>query len=185
MNNKAFTLIELLVVVLIIGILASVALPQYQKVVEKSRAMEAVQLIKTVSQAVDVYYLANGTWPLTFEELAIDIPWTQRETGYIPAYITDVRSNGKWSIQLHSQNEGYYSILATRLDGKYKGAAFMVRKQLPAGTNPLEVLNAISCVEFLTGNNVFTASAGSFCTQIMKGTEIVSNQSNRIYSLPF
>ena len=53
MKNKAFTLIELLVVVLIIGILAAIALPKYEKAVEKSRAAEAVQILKYMhNQAV-------------------------------------------------------------------------------------------------------------------------------------
>lgn len=60
MNKKAFTLIELLVVVLIIGILAAIALPQYQKAVEKSRIAGAISVIKTVAQGIDLYLLENG-----------------------------------------------------------------------------------------------------------------------------
>ena len=58
--QKAFTLIELLVVVLIIGILSAIALPQYQKAVEKSRAAEAVQILKYMHQQGALCELANG-----------------------------------------------------------------------------------------------------------------------------
>ncbi len=60
-NKQAFTLIELLVVVvLIIGILAAVALPQYQKAVWKSRAAEAFTNLKTLKNALEVCELENG-----------------------------------------------------------------------------------------------------------------------------
>ena len=49
---KGFTLIELLVVVVIIGILASIALPQYEMVVEKSRATEALVNAKAIQDAI-------------------------------------------------------------------------------------------------------------------------------------
>lgn len=61
MNKQTgFTLIELLVVVLIIGILAAVALPQYQKAVAKSRFTEAIVNLKAIKQAKDVCVLGGG-----------------------------------------------------------------------------------------------------------------------------
>ncbi len=60
LNNSAFTLIELLVVVLIIGILAAVAVPQYKKAVKKSKATRVEVILDTVNKAVDMYLLENG-----------------------------------------------------------------------------------------------------------------------------
>lgn len=73
-NNQAFTLIELLVVVLIIGILASVALPQYTLAVNKSRFANLRTTAYSYKQAMEVYHMANGTWPTSFDELSLDTP---------------------------------------------------------------------------------------------------------------
>ncbi len=87
---KGFTLIELLVVVLIIGILSAVALPQYQLAVEKSRAAEALVMMRELIEAQELYFLANGIYTEDINELDVTVPGkdnflhnvTRRESQY-------------------------------------------------------------------------------------------------------
>jgi prepilin-type N-terminal cleavage/methylation domain-containing protein len=77
-NKKGFTLIELLVVVLIIGILAAIALPQYEKAVLKSRASQALVMLQSIIKAQDEYHLINGYYTNNLDELSISVPEGRR-----------------------------------------------------------------------------------------------------------
>ena len=95
-HKQAFTLIELLVVVLIIGILAAVAVPQYQRAVQKSRMAQIIPLLKAVGQAEQAYYLANGEY--TNNETALDIEKISLDTNNWKSVWLDTR-NGVVQVQ--------------------------------------------------------------------------------------
>ncbi|WP_428062011.1 type IV pilin protein [Candidatus Avelusimicrobium fimicolum] len=78
--RRGFTLIELLVVVLIIGILASVALPQYTKAVAKSRYSQLITAGKSLKDAMEVYYMANGDYPQYWGDLDIEFKGCTADT---------------------------------------------------------------------------------------------------------
>ena len=74
-NKKGFTLLEIIVVVIIIGVLASLALPKFFATVEFSRSSEALQNLGAIKQSVQRCLLMKGaaTSCDTVNELDIDL----------------------------------------------------------------------------------------------------------------
>ena len=176
-NKQAFTLIELLVVVLIIGILAAVALPQYQKAVWKSRNVQLKTLVAALGQVQQRYFLANGEYAKNFDELDIDVPVDKTSTGgassVCPAETasgaTDVRRKGKDFEMLLTSSGQIFAFWTT---DPYKCGGFVAR---PTGE--------VQCTERAggSGNNV---SSGDFCVKLEKATFNSQPSTWRFYNLP-
>ncbi len=125
---KGFTLIELLVVVLIIGILAAIALPQYQKAVERARAAEAVTRISQLEKAIDLWKLTNpDEFCLSFfkyngyqcSPLDIEFPCIEEPGGGI-CYTRDFEYQAKPDeIMAYSEGSHYY-VLHVNLNTKQR-----------------------------------------------------------------
>ena len=185
MKNKtscksAFTLIELLVVVLIIGILAAIALPQYQKAVEKSKATQALVLLKSVADAQQSYYMANGSYARKFDELTVDIPWTE-DTNWGTAGISDTLANKEWSIQLWGGGDSF-GVYTGQLTGKYRGGGFVYYLGVgpSLGNTPQQ---QILCAERRSNGVIFEGGNGDYCKKIFQGT-YKTNVGARLFTRP-
>ena len=115
MNRRGFTLLELIIVVLITGILAVVAMPEYQKAIRRSICVEAYNVFAAIKVSQEVYYVEHGTYAADIADFDIIVPpQTSRYFEYgikIPAVSLPQDQNNDW---VDTGPAGDYCIAAWR-----------------------------------------------------------------------
>ena len=118
-NAKGFTLIELMIVVVIIGILAAIAIPQYNKYVARTQVAEAFRFLSQAKQALTLYYQENGAFPDVLipsmnqrhEALGLPKPGEYRASA---DYVNQlrIRPGGVVQVRFDGQSQGVNALIA-------------------------------------------------------------------------
>jgi len=167
-----FTLLELLVVILIIGILAAVALPQYQRTVTNAKAAQMYEAVSTMARAAQTYYAVQNAWPSKFDDLDIDYELTKDTSSVCGSSVGEVKYNNEFEFLVGASSD--INQVSVRLrDGPYKCTGFSVFFYAPTSPN---IENKLLCYERpkSKGNRGSKNNRGDFCEKVMGYTFFVN-----------
>ena len=151
-TRRGFTLIELLVVVLIIGVLTSVAVPQYQKAVLKSRFSTVMPVAKAIADGNEVFYQGRGYYANNVDELDIQ------------ALSADTNATVELA-SIEKSESGFDYVLARRSD--VPGLAYIIYQ-----SHSEQFPGTIMC----EANDTLNPKASELCEKVLQG-RAVSNGS--------
>lgn len=169
-NNKTtgFTLIELLVVIAIIGILSSIVISSLNSARVKSRDAQRVAFIRELQKALEMYYIDNGSYPLSGGATSPNGGWTNSNDGswttlatslepYLKRLSPDpINTSSSWVYDVGNYSYAYFS-RGYGCDGGWY--MLLYRTERLAVSSPGS--KACDGTNFNYGNGAITVGAGS------------------------
>lgn len=128
-KRKGFTLLELIIVVIIIGVLAGIAIPQYLNAVEKAKVSKAKANLVVMNQAERFYHAEQSIYTTTLTELEAVLQGVEGT----------VTSDPDWTYSIPTATATQFTVQASRNAGTYTGNTIILdEKNALTGTHPLK-----------------------------------------------
>ena len=144
-NRAGFTLVEIMIVVVIIGLLAALAIPAFQRVRENAQSTRFISDLRTFAQAFETYAMKNGGWP------------PNAGTGVVPTGMSGELKDAAWTT---AKNSGGGRWNWDR--NNYGGAAVISAANVTASDAQMTAIDAkIDDGDLTTGR--FQKVSGRFC----------------------
>ena len=118
-GEKAFTIIELLIVVIIIGVLATIAIPQFSKAVEKSKVGKAKSNLAVVAKAEAMVYAENGAYTAPGSLTTANIANLTAQISEVGPFLT---GDADWTYTINAAGTSFEAV-ATRKSGLNQNCA--------------------------------------------------------------
>ena len=98
MNQRGFATLEIIMVVVIIGILATIAVPNFSNVTEKANTAKIQSDLTTIDSAIQMYYMEKGEYPSTIADLVnnaylMDTPTPPKGKAFVNGTSTEISGN--------------------------------------------------------------------------------------------
>ncbi|HPS38953.1 MAG TPA: type IV pilin protein [Candidatus Cloacimonadota bacterium] len=122
-DESGFTLIELMIVIVVIGILATLAVPKYMTVTRKAKESEAKMVLSQLHSLQEAYYRENDTYATTLEDLGFEQEKLISEGGKARYKVTLLSGDAKTYSAIATSTvdydaDGVYSVWKVSNDGK-------------------------------------------------------------------